>query len=249
MGPVKALILAAGEGQRLRPLTLDRPKPMLSVGDRPLLEQIVLLLKRYGITEIAINLHYKPEAIVDYFGQGERLGVRIHYSFEEQLLGSAGAARRLKEYLRDGPFLVFYGDLYTDLNVSELISVHQQSNALLTMALYKVDNPTSCGIVELDAQGRVTRFVEKPAPDQVFSRTANAGVFVVAPRVLNLIPPDIPIDFGRDVFPEMLESELPIRGYQIRDLLIDIGTFENYERAQRIAVERSQMQRICVSSK
>ena len=232
---MKALILAAGEGSRLRPLTHDRPKPMLPVGERPLLERIVLLLKQHSVTEIAINLHYKPDVIVDYFGSGDRLGVQIRYSYEEQLLGSAGAARRLYEYLRDGPFLVFYGDLYTDLNVSELIAVHREGRALITMALYQVENPTACGIVELDEQDYVKRFVEKPSPDQVFSRLANAGVFVVEPQVLDLIPAGIPYDFGHDVFPPVLQKGLPIRGYLSRDVVIDIGTPDNYRRAHSLA--------------
>jgi len=236
---VKALVLAAGEGRRLRPLTYDRPKPMLPVGDRPLLEQIIILLREHGVTEIAINLHYKPWVIVHHLGHGRRWGVRIHYSFEEHLLGSAGAARRLAWYFNDGPFLVFYGDLYTDLNVSDLIARHRQGNALITMALYEVENPTACGIVELDDDNRVTRFVEKPAPDQVFSRLANAGVFVVEPRVLDLIPPETPYDFGRDLFPRMLAEGLPIQGHRIREMLIDIGTLENYQRAQMIAARRA----------
>ncbi|MGD9101652.1 MAG: nucleotidyltransferase family protein, partial [Anaerolineae bacterium] len=177
---MKALILAAGEGTRLGPLTADRPKPMLPVGGVPLIEHIVLLLKRHGINNIAINLHYKPWTIIHHLGHGRRWGVRIHYSFEEALLGSAGAAKRLEWYF-DESFIVFYGDLYTDLNLSNLIAAHHQGGAPLTMALYAVDNPTQCGIVELDEQSRVRRFVEKPAPDQVFSQLANAGVLVVEP--------------------------------------------------------------------
>jgi len=241
---VKALILAAGEGQRLRPLTHDRPKPMLPVGARPLLEQIIILLKQHRIADIAINLHYKPWAIVHTLGRGRRRGVRIYYSFEQRLLGSAGAARRLAWFFKDSPFLVFYGDLYTDMNIGELIAAHQRGNALVTMALYKVDNPTACGIVELNKQGRVMRFVEKPSPAQVFSRLANAGVFVVDPRVLDLIPPEVPFDFGQDLFPRMLSEGLPIQGYRIRELLIDIGTPDNYQRAQHIATQRQRVSRL-----
>lgn len=231
----KALVLCAGEGKRLRPLTHDRPKPMLPVEGRPLLGRIVALLREHGITEIAINLHYKPLTIVRHLGRGERWSVRVHYSYEERLLGSAGAARRLTWYLRDGPFIVFYGDLYTDLNVSELIAAHRRGSAWVTIALYEVDNPTACGIVELDQHGRVSRFVEKPEPDQVFSRLANAGIFVVEPQVLDLIPPETPYDFGHDLFPQMLRMGLPIQGYEIREMLIDIGTPKNYQRAQAIA--------------
>ncbi len=233
---MKALILAAGEGTRLRPLTVDRPKPMLPVGGVPLLEQIVSLLKRHGVIDIAINLHYKPWAIVQHLGQGRRWGVRITYSFEEELLGSAGAAKRL-EWFFDESFIVFYGDVYTEMDLSRLMAAHKQGGALVTMALYSVDNPTECGIVELDAQSRVRRFVEKPAPDRVFSRLANAGIFVVEPEVLSWLPADRYLDFGHDVFPGMLASGQAIVGHPITDTLIDIGTPESYRKAQDFAAQ------------
>lgn len=235
---MKALILAAGEGTRLRPLTADRPKPMLPVGGVPLLEQIVSLLKRHGISDIAINLHYKPWTIVRHLGYGRRWGVHIHYSFEEELLGSAGAAKRLAWYF-DESFIVFYGDVYTEMDLSGLMEAHRQGAAPVTMTLYAVDNPTECGIVELDAKSRVRRFVEKPAPDQVFSRLANAGIFVVEPEVLSGLPADEYLDFGQDVFPKMLASGQPIVGYPITESLIDIGTPENYRKAQRLAEKRT----------
>lgn len=236
---MKALILAAGEGTRLRPLTGDRPKPMLPVGDVPLLERIVSLLRHHGIVDIAINLHYKPWSIVHHLGHGTRWGVRIHYSFEEELLGSAGAAKRLEWYL-DESFIVFYGDVYTEMNLSGLMEAHSRSSAQVTMSLYAVDNPTECGIVELDEQSRVRRFVEKPAPDQVFSRLANAGIFVVEPNVLSWVPTGCPIDFGHDVFPQMLTTGQAIVGYPIEDALIDIGTPENYRKAQDLAAKLDQ---------
>jgi NDP-sugar pyrophosphorylase family protein len=232
---VKALVLAAGEGQRLRPLTSDRPKPMLPVGDRPLLEHILLLLKKHSVKDVAINLHYKPRTIVYHFGTGERWGIQIYYSFEEQLLGSAGAARRLDWYFADGPFIVFYGDLYTDLDLTRLVAAHQRGGASVTMALYEVDNPTACGIVGLDDQGFVNRFVEKPCPEDVFSNLANAGVFVVDPAILDIVPRDAPYDFGHDLFPRMLAEGRSILGYPIAESLIDIGTPENYRRAQAVA--------------
>jgi NDP-sugar pyrophosphorylase family protein len=235
---MKALILAAGEGTRLRPLTNDRPKPMLPLGDVPLLEQIVLLLKQHGVTQIAINLHYRPWSIVHHLGHGRRWDVHIHYSFEETLLGSAGAAKRLEWYF-DESFIVYYGDVYTNMDLGGLIAAHRQGGAPVTMALYSVDNPTECGIVELDAQSRVRRFVEKPEPDQVFSRLANAGIFIVEPEVLSGLAAEEPLDFGHDVFPRLLASGQSIIGYPITDTLIDIGTMENYQKAQRLAAQQS----------
>jgi NDP-sugar pyrophosphorylase family protein len=232
---MQALILAAGEGTRLRPLTADRPKPMLPVGDKPLLEHIVLLLKQHDITDIAINLHYKPEAITDYFADGARWGVNIQYSFEEELLGSAGAAKRL-EWFFDDSFVVYYGDVFTDIDLSDLLRMHKRGGALATLALYTVDNPTECGIVELDAKSQIRRFVEKPAPDQVFSRLANAGIFVIEPAVLAELPKDRYSDFGHDVFPQMLAEGRVLTGYPTTSTLIDIGTPENYRRAQKSQV-------------
>src|ERR1051326_4195920 len=149
---MRALILAAGEGTRLRPLTLDRPKPMLPVGGRPILEHLVVLLRDHGIREVAINLHYKPRGISDYFGDGTRFGVQITYSLEARLLGSAGAAKQLDWFLgsTSEPFIVIYGDVLADIDLHQLINVHGSKRGLGTLALYHVEDPGRCGIVELE---------------------------------------------------------------------------------------------------
>jgi NDP-sugar pyrophosphorylase family protein len=243
---MKALVLAAGEGTRLRPLTLDRPKPMLPIGDRPLLEHLVGWLRRHGVVKIAINLHHRPEAIRDHFGDGSAFGVTITYSYEEKLLGTAGAARRLQDFL-DEPFVVVYGDVYTNLDLGALCAFHHgqvrrrigegpAGGPLLTLSLYRVANPTACGIVALDGQGQVTRFVEKPAPDQVFSDLANAGVMVVEPGILAHVPEDVVYDFGHDLLPQLLEAGVPVCGLPIAagTYLLDIGTPEGYSRALQV---------------
>jgi len=237
---MKGLILAAGEGQRLRPLTLTRPKPMLPVAGRPLLEHIVALLRHHGVTQLAINLHHKPEAITTHFGNGRRWGVRILYSYEQQLLGSAGAARKLAWFF-DQTFVVFYGDLYTELNLRPLIAFHRRRRALITVALYEVSNPTACGIVELDDQQHIRRFVEKPAPEQVFSNLANAGIYILEPAVLSFVPPNTPFDFGRDLFPALLDLGLPIMGYPIQEPLVDIGTWDKYLALQQTHPARTEL--------
>jgi NDP-sugar pyrophosphorylase family protein len=211
---------------------------MLLVDDVPLLERIVLQLRRCGITDIAINLHYRPWTIVSHMGQGQRWGVRIHYSFEEQLLGSAGAAKRLEWYF-DESFVVVYGAVYTDMDLTHLIQAHRQDGALVTMALYTTDDPTECVIAELDDRSRVRRFIERPASDRVSSRLANAGIFVVEPEVLCWLPAERYLDFVRHVFPEMLASGHTIFGHIVTETLIDIGTPKNYRRAQRLAVRRA----------
>lgn len=237
---MKGLILAAGEGQRLRPLTLTRPKPMLPVAGRPLLEHIVMLLQRHGVTRLAINLHHKPETIITYFGNGQRWGVHILYSYEQQLLGSAGAARKLAWFF-DQTFVVFYGDLYTELNLRPLMAFHRRHGALATVALYEVSNPTACGIVELDQQQRVQRFVEKPAPEKVFSNLANAGVYILEPAVLSFVPSETPFDFGRDLFPALLDLGLPVMGFPIQEPLIDIGTWDKYLALQQTRMAQAEL--------
>jgi mannose-1-phosphate guanylyltransferase/phosphomannomutase len=235
---MKALILAAGKGTRLKNLTLERPKPMVEVGDRPLLAYLIDWLRGYGIVEIAINLHHFPEAITGYFGDGSEYGVDIRYSYEEQLLGTAGAAKRLQEYL-DEPFVLVYGDVFTNLELARLVDFHRLSTAQsgadpsLTLALYRVSNPTECGLVDLEPSGRITRFVEKPSADQVFTDLANAGMCVVEPAILEHIPAGRAVDFGHDLFPHLLERDIPIFGLPIRDdeFLIDIGTQAGLTRA------------------
>lgn len=239
---MKAMILAAGEGTRLRPLTLDRPKPMLPIGGKPLLEHLVRWLRRHGIADMAINLHYKPEAITDYFGDGRRFGVSITYSYEERLLGTAGAVKRL-EGTFDDTFVVVYGDLLTNLDLGALIQFHvakrrtsiSNQRPLATVALYHVSNPSQCGLVELDGQGRITRFVEKPPAHAVFTDLANAGVLVLEPEVLDHIPRHEFCDFGHHLFPRLLAKGVPMYGYPISEgeYVMDIGTMEKYERAQQ----------------
>ena len=227
---MRALILAAGEGSRLRPLTLDRPKPMLPMGGRPLLEHSIQLLRRHGITEIAINLCYMPRAIVDHFGDGSDFGVAITYSREERLLGSAGAARRLDWFFND-TFVVLYGDVLTDIDLGVLLVEHRRRGALATVALKDVHDPWRCGIAQLAADGRIVRFVEKPSGRSV-GRLANAGVYALEPEVLDLIPPERPYDFGGDVFPRLIKRGLPIYGHRTDAYVIDIGSPKRYARAQ-----------------
>ena len=226
------MILAAGEGTRLRPLSLDRPKPMAPVAGRPLLEYTIDWLVKYGVQDVAINLHYKPEAITGHFGDGRAFGVRLTYSHEEQLLGTAGAVKRLECFF-DQTFVLIYGDVLTDLDLTDLEAYHRQKAGLGTVALYRVDNPTVRGLVEIDPTGRILRFVEKPRPEEVFTDLANSGVYILEPEVLQYIPPDTACDFGRDLFPALLERHVPLYGYPLAEdeYLIDIGSPESYAQA------------------
>lgn len=232
---MKALILAAGMGTRLGALTLEVPKPMILVGDRPLLAHAVGWLRAHGISEIAMNLHHRPESITGYFGDGSAFGVQMTYSHETTLLGTAGAARRLAAFL-DEPFVLVYGDVYTNLDLGRLAAVHARHRPAcrMTLALYRVTNPTECGLVETDAAGRVLRFVEKPPAAEVFTDLANAGVALVEPEVVGAIADDRPSDFGRDVIPHLLGSgqTLAAEPLQPGEFVIDIGTPAGLERAQ-----------------
>jgi mannose-1-phosphate guanylyltransferase len=236
---MKAFILAAGKGTRLRELTAHCPKPMLPVGDRPLLEFLVQWVAAHGIREIVVNLHHAPQVITRHFGDGSRFGVSIRYSYEASLLGTAGALKRRQADL-DEPFVVLYGDVFTTLNLTRLIHFHQMQVAAhaaqhaITMALYQVPNPTECGLVEVDTTGRVRRFVEKPPPDQVFTNFANSGVLVCEPAVLEMIPSETVYDIGHDLLPSLLSRDMPVFAQSIdpAEVVIDIGTPQGYRRAQ-----------------
>jgi NDP-sugar pyrophosphorylase family protein len=228
---MRALILAAGEGQRLRPLTLCMPKPMVPVGGRPVLEHLIALLHLHGIHEIAINLHYRPEAIVNYFGDGKKFGVEITYSHEKQLLGSAGAARALDTFLTD-TFVVLYGDVLTNIDLSALVARHRTTGAAGTIALYEVSEPSRCGIAELDASGRMTRFVEKPAPGTVRGNLANSGILVLEPDVLHEIPPGEKYDLGLHLIPKLLARGMPLYGERLDGYILDIGAPDRLEQAE-----------------
>jgi NDP-sugar pyrophosphorylase family protein len=229
---VKGMILAAGEGTRLRPITLDRPKPMVPVGGKPLLVHLLTLLRRHGVAEVAINLHYLPDAIRGPLGDGSELGMRVRYSMEPELLGTAGAVRKLADFF-DERFVVLYGDVLTDIDLTRMAEFHIARGGALTMAVHRRKDPSACGVVELGEKDRITRFVEKPKLGESASDLCNAGVYIVEPEVVALIPPESPADFGRDVFPAMLARWLAIYAYPMTEYLVDIGTLETYRQVQR----------------
>lgn len=238
---MKALILAAGKGTRLQQLTRTCPKPMLPVAGKPLLARLIAWLRGHHITQIAINLHHLPQVITDYFGDGSSSGVSITYSYEAALLGTAGAAKRLQPFL-DEPFVVIYGDGYTNLDLSRLRTFHQQQqqrlpDLLATLALYRVPNPTECGLVELAHDGRILRFVEKPPATACFTDLASAGLLICEPAILDYVPAMTVYDFGRDLLPQLLQQGLPLVGQELAatEFLIDIGTPSGYQRAQALA--------------
>jgi NDP-sugar pyrophosphorylase family protein len=226
------MLLAAGEGRRLGSTTLDRPKPMLEIAGRPILEHNVRFLARYGIRDLVVNLHHCPEAITQYFGDGASCGVRISYSYEPALLGTAGAVKKVSQHF-DETFIVMYGDNLTTCDLSRFIDFHRRKGGVATVALFHREDATSSGIAELDGDDRIVRFLEKPRPDEVFSRWVNAGILVIEPAVLDFIPPGCASDFGRDALPALLAAGQPIYGYRMTEELWWVDSPEDLERTRR----------------
>lgn len=230
------MILAAGKGTRLHPLTETLPKPMVPVAGAPVLEHTVRWLARHGVRRVAINLHHLPERIRQHFGDGRRLGVELVYSEEPELLGTAGGVKKIEDFF-DDPFVVVYGDVLTDLNLGGLLAFHDshRGTAHATLALDQRPDAAQAGVVELDDDNRIRRFVEKPAPGQISSPWVNSGIMVLDRALLGRIPAGRFCDFGREVLPAWLEDGVPLYGWGLPagTFLIDIGTPENYARAVR----------------
>jgi len=225
---LKAMILAAGVGSRLDPLTRAIPKPMVPVVNRPVIEHIVLDLKKHGFTDILVNLHYLGDVIQQGLGDGSRLGVRLSYAPEDKLWGDAGSVKRSQAFFEDETFLVVGGDDISDIDLSGLMALHREKNAASTIATTVVDDPSQFGIVVTDEDGRITRFLEKPKGGDVFSDTANTGVYVFEPDVFDLIPPDTFWGFGNNVFPSLLAEGRPLYGFATTAYWKDVGNLQVY---------------------
>jgi NDP-sugar pyrophosphorylase family protein len=229
---MKAMILAAGEGSRLRPLTLETPKVLLPVGGVPLIELTLRWLKSHGINEVGINLYDLGAKIRDFLGDGSRFGIKITYSAEETLLGTAGGVKRLENFF-GATFVAVYGDVLTDFDLGEMMAYHLKTRAVATIALVTVPNPQEKGVVDIDERGRVLSFVEKPPRGTERGNLANGGVYILEPEILRYIPASGYVDFAFDIFPFLLEQGIPLNSYRLKreDYLVDIGTFENYRKA------------------
>jgi NDP-sugar pyrophosphorylase family protein len=210
------MLLAAGEGTRLRPYTNHKPKCMVEIAGKPVLQHNIEWLRRFGVTDFIINLYYMPDAVRDYFGDGSNFGVTITYSAEETLLGTAGGVKKVERFFK-GPFFLWYGDNLSNIDLRRLYSFHEKNAAVASIALFYRADPTASGIVGLDDKARITRFLEKPRWDQVFSNWVSAGIFVLNPPVLEFILPDVVSDFGHDVLPAMLANGEPMFGYQMAE--------------------------------
>jgi len=235
---VKAVVMAGGEGTRLRPLTSNQPKPMVPIVGKPCMEHIVELLRRHGFTEIIVTVAFLPQAIRSHFGSGESLGVEIEYSVEESPLGTAGSVK-LACRETDEPLLVISGDALCDIDLRKLVEFHEARDAAVTIGLKSVDNPLEFGIVVTDEDGRVERFLEKPSWGQVFSDTINTGIYVIDPEVLRHVPAGQPYDFSKQLFPLLLEMGRPLYGYVCEGYWQDIGNLDQYRQANFDALDES----------
>src|SRR5918998_740977 len=229
---MKAVVLAAGRGPRLSPLTGELPKPMAPVADIPVIEHIFLLLAAHGVREVRVNVHYLADVLLEAYGEESTMsGMSVRLSREEGLLGSAGGAKRLAADV-DDTFVVISGDALTDVDVGELVAFHKEKGALATMALRRVHDTAGFGVVEIDAEGDILGFQEKPDPKEAISTLANTGIYVLEPRALDYIPEATFFDFAKDVFPKFLERAERFVGYQGDFYWSDIGTLEAYRQAQ-----------------
>jgi mannose-1-phosphate guanylyltransferase / phosphomannomutase len=224
---MKAVIMAGGFGTRLRPLTANIPKPMVPMANRPVMEHIILLLKKYGITDIISILYFQSEQIESYFKDGKKWGVKMSYIKAEADFGTAGAVKNAQKFI-DSPFIIISGDVLTDFDLKEAIGFHQKKKAEATIVLTRVENPLAYGIVITNAAGKITRFLEKPGWGQVFSDTVNTGIYILQPEILDLIPEKAEFDFSKDLYPMMLQKKMKLYGHIAPGYWRDIGNIEEY---------------------
>ena len=223
---MKAMVLAAGPGERLRPLTDFLPKAMMPIANRPVLHHLLNLLRRHEISEVGINLHAAPETIQGYFGDGSTLGMDIRWSHEPELMGTAGGTKLLEDFWGGETILVVSGDGLHDIDVTALLGHHRRTGALATLAVKPVPDPTAYGVLIVDRDTRVRGFQEKPHREEARSDLANCGVYVIEPELLERVPPDTFSDFGRDVWPSLVAAGEPIYAYATQTYWTDIGDLD-----------------------
>jgi mannose-1-phosphate guanylyltransferase / phosphomannomutase len=233
---MRAVVMAGGEGTRLRPLTSNQPKPMVPIVGKPCMEHIVELLQKHGFDDVVVTVAFMPQAIRGYFGAGESHGVSIRYSVEESPAGTAGSVKLAEEALED-TFLVISGDALCDIDLTDLVRFHREKGGVATLGLKSVPDPLEFGIVVIDDDGRVERFLEKPSWGQVFTDTINTGIYVLEPEVLRHVPTDRPYDFSKELFPLLLEMGKPLYGYVAEGYWQDIGNLDQFRQANFDALD------------
>jgi len=226
--PLRAYIMAAGLGTRLHPLTGHTAKPMVPILNRPVMEHLLHLLRRHGILEAAANLHYHPDKIRAYFGDGSAFGVDLRYNVEEELLGTAGGASAFREFLGGGTFVVVSGDGLTDIDLTAFVAAHRRNGGIASLAVKRVDDPSLYGVVVHDAVGRITGFQEKPAVGEALSDLCNCGIYAFEPEIFDYVPAGVFVDWARDVFPALLAADAPFYCWRLEGYWNDVGNIEQY---------------------
>lgn len=232
-----AVVMAGGEGSRLRPITAQRPKPLVPVGNRPIMEHILDLLKLHGVRDVVATVHYLADEIERTFGDGSDRGMHIRYSVEDTPLGTAGSVKRAEAMLGKGTFLIISGDALTDCDLSAALAFHREQGSLATIVLQRVPNPLDYGVVITDKDGRIQRFLEKPSWSEVFSDTVNTGIYILEPEVLAGMTAGNNYDWSQNIFPQLLRDGKPIYGFVMEGYWADVGSLEQYREAQRDVLE------------
>ncbi len=224
----KAMIMAAGLGTRLHPLTGRTAKPMVPILNRPVMEHMLRLLRRHGITEVAANLHYHPDKIHSYFGDGSVFGVEMHYNYEEELLGTAGGVGAFRELFADGTFIVVSGDGLTDIDLTAFLAAHRRRGGIATLAVKEVPDPSLYGVVIADDDDRITGIQEKPSREEALSDVCSTGIYAFEPEIFEFVPPGAFCDWARDVFPALLAAGAPFYRWRLEGYWNDVGNIEQY---------------------
>lgn len=230
------MIMSAGAGTRLRPLTHNIPKPLMPIVNRPVLEHTLNNVRRSGITEVALNLHAYADMVHSFVGDGSAWGLTVHYSHEKKLLGTAGGVKKLEPFLKTGTFLVMSGDGLTDIDLKRVLAFHRRKRAFATMVLKPVDTRFEYGVTVTNRDGRIRKFIEKPLWSDVFSNTVNTGIYVFEPGIFRYIPSRKIWDFGHNVWPDLLARGERIFGYVMPEYWCDIGNLQEYHRGQNDAL-------------
>ncbi len=225
---MKAMVLAAGLGTRLRPITYDIPKPLVPIIDRPVMEHALELLQKQGITDIVTNLHYFPDVMRAYLGDGSKWGIDLTLEFEQELLGTAGGVRNVSDFFGDDSFVIISGDALTDIDLDAFIKAHRESGGIATMAMKKVADTSEYGVVVLEDDGRIKGFQEKPEPEDALSDLANCGIYIFNPEIFDYFPDRDFADWAQDVFPKLLEQDVPFYGHEVTAYWNDVGSLEEY---------------------
>lgn len=230
--------MAGGEGSRLRPITTNRPKPLVPVCNQPIMEHILTLLRRHGITEVIATLHFLADEIRTHFGDGSDFDVDLSYSIEDSPLGTAGSVKNAEDRLRDGTFVIVSGDALTDCDLTRAIEFHKQKGSLATLILARVPTPLEFGVVITGEDGRIERFLEKPGWSEVFSDTVNTGMYILEPEIFEYMEPGVSYDWSGDIFPRLLEEGKPMFGYVMNEYWADVGSLTQYREAQEHMLDR-----------